>query len=196
MCRRAPDDWSNNTLPHPRILRNPQNSSRRKYPVRCTRGRRGCPGRSSAAGDRETDTHQGVGGGSSSNHAKFPCPAKQQEARKNRRGSLLSPAIRPTRFGEDPSIIAASRSTADGGNSPQSAFPKPQLMPSRIMARGVGSAASIKRRISSAANNFGPCSARLRRSTFFDGSLNPGPKRTGRSISPVSRACLNRQRVY
>ena len=56
-------------------------------------------------------------------------------------------------------------------------------------------AAPISRRTSSAVNTFAPCSARWRRSVFFVGRLNSGPKRTGLTSNSDSKACLNAQRM-
>ena len=72
-------------------------------------------------------------------------------------------------------MMPLSRSTADSGNTPQSALPMPQLMPNKIMARTGSEAASSSRRISTGVNNFGPLRARSNRSVFCEGRLNPCP---------------------
>ena len=67
-----------------------------------------------------------------------------------------------------------------------SVFPKPQLMPSRIMAfRGTVAAASMAR-ISAASNMRCPFCCRSQRSSRRLGPTNPGPNRTGFSIRLAS----------
>ena len=99
-------------------------------------------------------------------------------------------------FGRGKSIMPASRSTADSGRLPQSALPKPQLMPSRIIAFSCVAGGVEQRRISSAVNSFGPCFGPVEAHRLLDGRLKPGPKRTGRSIRPARPRNLKTQRMH
>jgi hypothetical protein len=93
-------------------------------------------------------------------------------------------------FGRGKSMTPFSQSIAARGRVPQSAFPKPQLMPSRIWALTGTDAAASSLLISSAVNSLRPCRAFYRRRTFGEGRLKFCPYTTGSRINRLSAANL------